>query len=129
LEGDDSRTFSLQVAGPTALLVAKLHKIAERVAARRPDRVSPKDAADVYRLMLATPVSEIGRVVSVLLADEVAAPVTSAALEQLAALFGARGRPGVRLAVAALDSAVPPDRVEAVCAAFVRDMADVGRPR
>jgi hypothetical protein len=122
LEEHDSRTFPLEVAGPTALLVAKLHKVAERVAARRPDRVSPKDAADIYRLMLATPVAEIGRVARVLLADELAREVTSAALEHLVALFGARGRPGVRLAVEALDPAVPAQRVEAVCAAFVREM-------
>ena len=38
LEGADDRRFDIKVAGPAALLVAKLHKIAERVDS--PDRKS-----------------------------------------------------------------------------------------
>ena len=34
-------------AGPTALLVAKLHKVAERIS--QPARQRPRDAHDVYR--------------------------------------------------------------------------------
>ncbi len=48
LEETDSRTFDIPVAGPGALLVAKLHKIADRSADVR--RRSDKDALDILRL-------------------------------------------------------------------------------
>lgn len=122
LEDNDTRAFDIQVAGPTALLIAKLHKIAERVTAGRQHRISPKDAADVYRLMLATPTETVITVLRLLLDDGPSAAATRYGLDQLTGLFGARLRPGVQLAVQALDPAVPQARVEAVCAAFVRDI-------
>lgn len=123
LEDNDTRSFDVRVAGPTALLIAKLHKIAERVIAGRPHRISPKDAADAYRLMLATPTDTVIPIFRLLLADERSAAATRYGLDQLTELFGARLRPGVQLAVQALDPAVPPPRVEAVCAAFVHDIS------
>jgi hypothetical protein len=48
LEASDSRRFQVFVAGPSALLVAKLYKIWER--RNSPQRQKPKDALDVYRL-------------------------------------------------------------------------------
>jgi hypothetical protein len=48
LDGDD-RSATLRVAGRAALLVAKAHKIYERAHGTRTD---PKDAYDVYRLLL-----------------------------------------------------------------------------
>lgn len=125
LEDSDTRAFDIRVAGPTALLIAKLHKIAERVTAGRQHRVSPKDAADVYRLMLATPTDTAIAVLRLLLVDDQSAAATRYGLDQLTELFGARLRPGVQLAVQALDPAVPQARVEAVCAAFVRDIRAV----
>lgn len=50
----DTRSFEVEVAGPAALLVAKAHKIHDRLGSSRPGRVDDKDAADVYRLMQAT---------------------------------------------------------------------------
>ncbi len=52
----DSREFEVAVAGPAALLVAKLHKIHDRIDT--PPRSDNKDAHDVYRLLRAveTPV-------------------------------------------------------------------------
>ena len=46
------RSAIINVAGPAALLVAKLHKIGERVGS--PDRLNDKDAHDAYRLLVAT---------------------------------------------------------------------------
>ena len=43
LDPTDTRTATVWVAGPAALLVAKIHKIAERVVTQ--DRVRDKDAA------------------------------------------------------------------------------------
>ena len=54
LDQNDQRTFVVQVAGPAALLVAKLIKLAERCAeedAGRKSRVDVKDALDVFRLL------------------------------------------------------------------------------
>jgi hypothetical protein len=44
LDPGDTRTILMWVAGPGALLVAKVHKIAERAGAQ--DRVRDKDALD-----------------------------------------------------------------------------------
>jgi hypothetical protein len=51
LGATDTRTATIWVAGPSALLVANIHKIGERVGAR--DRVRDKDALDVLRLLRA----------------------------------------------------------------------------
>ncbi|MDR1186773.1 MAG: hypothetical protein LBK95_04865 [Bifidobacteriaceae bacterium] len=54
-EPSDRRAFTLKVAGPAALLVAKAIKIAERAddARRQPDRLKEKDALDMFRLLQA----------------------------------------------------------------------------
>jgi len=124
LESTDDRTFSVRVAGRTALLIAKLHKIGERVNTGATHRIAAKDAGDVYRLMLATPVADFVATTQGLVTDASTAPSVQQAFSYLDQLFGARARPGVRLAVEALRTAVPPARVEAVCAAFVRDTRD-----
>lgn len=126
LEDADSRVFDTKVAGPTALTIAKLHKIAERITVARQHRISPIAAADIYRLMLATPSGDVIAVLRQLLADGLTAVSTRHGLDQPTNLFGARLRPGVQLAVRALDPAVPQARVEAVCAAFVRDISAAG---
>src|SRR5699024_7840413 len=47
----DLRAFEVSVAGPSALLIAKLHKIHDRVGT--PTRLDNKDAHDVYRILRA----------------------------------------------------------------------------
>ncbi|HYN81309.1 MAG TPA: GSU2403 family nucleotidyltransferase fold protein [Gemmatimonadaceae bacterium] len=49
LDPRDDRRFELAVAGPSALLVAKVHKILDRVSV--PDRRTDKDALDVLSLI------------------------------------------------------------------------------
>lgn len=73
--------------------------------------------------MLGTPSDSAIAVLRPLLANGQTAFATRYGLDQLASLFGARLRPGVQLALQALDPAVPQARVEAVCAAFVRDIS------
>lgn len=48
LAAEDDREVEARVAGPAALLVAKLHKLGERQE-RAPERLVDKDAYDVYR--------------------------------------------------------------------------------
>ena len=52
LEDGDDRAFSIAVAGPAALVVAKTHKIAGRRDEAK-GRLKDKDALDVFRLMRA----------------------------------------------------------------------------
>ena len=52
LETGDERKFQIKIAGPAALLVAKLHKIFERV--EQPGRANDKDAYDILRILRAT---------------------------------------------------------------------------
>ena len=54
-EADDPRTFSLRVANPAALLIAKAIKVSEREddAHRQPTRLKAKDALDMFRLLQA----------------------------------------------------------------------------
>ncbi|CAN5855977.1 hypothetical protein BH23ACT4_BH23ACT4_14010 [soil metagenome] len=122
LDPKDEQAVTVDVAGPTALLVAKLHKIGERIAQveARPDRVIAKDAADSYRLMLHLGAdAAIDRIES-LLEHPTAGPSTRTALGYLRALFNAPAAVGVRLAVQALSSDLPADRVETVCVGFTQ---------
>lgn len=49
LDPQDDRAYEVKVAGPAALIVAKMHKITERLDA--PHRLNDKDAHDVYRIL------------------------------------------------------------------------------
>lgn len=119
LDGSDTRRFTVRVAGPAALVVAKVYKLRDRLAEGKADRIADKDAADVYRLMLAVPVSEFLLRLRPLVADETAAPVCREAVDLMVQFFGARRAEGVRMAIDALRVAVPPERVADVCTGFV----------
>ncbi len=75
----DTRRIEVNVASPAALVVAKVYKIGER-AASSPERLLDKDAHDLYRLLRAVAVDEIRIDLEVLVADDIAATVTSQAL-------------------------------------------------
>jgi hypothetical protein len=61
LNPDDDRRFTIRVAGPAALLVAKAIKISERLAQadHRPDRVKEKDALDAFRILQTVETDEL----------------------------------------------------------------------
>jgi len=122
LDPRDSRTVSVRVAGPTALTIAKLHKLHDRIDDEQ--RLADKDAGDVYRLMQATEASTFVGTVRWLLADAVAGDSARLGLVYLDELFGARARPGVVMAVRAMQPAVSHVQIEAVCAAFMQSVAD-----
>ncbi len=81
----DARAFDAWVAGPAALLVSKLHKLAEREG--DPDRLADKDAHDVYRLLVAVPLAELVRTFEWLRDDRTAGEATSVGLAALERLF------------------------------------------
>ena len=86
LEPTDRRETEIWVDGPGALLVAKVHKIAERVGAV--DRVRDKDALDVLRLPRAVDTDFLADRLSLLGATSVSSRVTAEAIDQLSLLFG-----------------------------------------
>lgn len=119
LDPSDERLLDAKVAGPAALLVAKAHKLHDRVASGRAGRLDDKDAADVVRLMQTTRPDEILTTLDVLAEDAVAGPPTKEALNFLEELFGRRGRPGIEMAARALRTAMPKDRIEALCIGYI----------
>ena len=119
LDPADARSLQARVAGPAALLVAKAHKLHDRVASGRAARLEDKDASDVVRLMQTTRPDEIAVTLNALTQDAVAGPPTTAALTYIDELFGRRGRPGIEMASRALRTAIPEDRVQAICVAYV----------
>lgn len=84
----DPREFEVSVAGPAALLVAKIHKIHDRL--ETPMRQDNKDAHDVYRLLRAVETQDFVEAINRLLSEDISAKVTREALAQLRELF-ARG--------------------------------------
>jgi hypothetical protein len=83
----DNRIITANVAGPAALLVAKCHKIAERVEGPNPDRLQDKDAHDVYRILAKFETAALASTFANLLADEVSAKTTEEAVTYLQTLF------------------------------------------
>ena len=119
---DPARRLTVRVAGPAALVVAKVHKLRDRLAQSKADRIANKDAADVYRLMLSVPVREFLLRLDPLLTDETAGPVCRDAVDLMARFFGARSAEGVRMAADSLRVAVPSERVAEVCVGFVHEV-------
>ncbi len=124
LDDADSRRFTIRVAGPAALIVAKVYKLRDRLAEGKVDRIADKDAADVYRLMLAVPLREFLRRLRPVMDDETAGPVCREAIELMVHLFGSPGADGVRMARDALRIAVPSQRVIDVCTGFIRQLRE-----
>jgi len=131
LDAADARSITAEVAGPAALLIAKAHKLHDRVEDDRSHRVKDKDASDVVRLMQTTVPYTLAVVFEKLLADPVAGTPTRDGLDYLRQLFGPRGRPGVTMAMNALTIAMDPDTVEVICTSFMAqlDGALAGSPR
>lgn len=127
LEPGDDRVLVANVAGEAALLVAKLHKLHDRVASGRSDRLDDKDAGDVVRLMQATSPRSVGLTVASLCADRIAGKVSSQAVAYLEEMFGRRGRVGIRMAASALRLGVPEGRVEALSIAYTGALVEVVR--
>ncbi|KES03424.1 hypothetical protein BU52_30775 [Streptomyces toyocaensis] len=117
----DARQVDAYVAGPAALLVAKAIKIDERIkdAAKRPDRLSNKDAGDVYRIMTTALADDLAQRFAELSTDPRVGDTAQQGLKLLRTLFGAAATPGTNLAVQALAGDVPADRIRGLMPAFV----------
>ncbi len=119
LDDEDHRVLRVAVAGPAALLVAKLHKIAERVDSdgRRQD----KDALDVFRL-LQLEAQELADGIRTILANEVAAEVTDEAISALQDLFSEPSSAGSQMAARAAAPLEPAETIAASYAALTQEL-------
>jgi hypothetical protein len=85
LDPDDDRCTTINVAGPAALLVAKLDKLGERQESAH--RLLDKDAHDIYRLLVAVETPTLAAAIGRLRVDAMAGEVTAEALAFLDELF------------------------------------------
>jgi len=121
LEPGDSRSFRIRVAGPAALLVSKLHKIADRVGSHRG---SDKDGLDVLRLLRGTPTDDMSRRFRLLLSDGRSKTVAEASLEYLTRDFARPGGIGVVMTVRATTMLADPAEMAASCVVLSNDLLD-----
>lgn len=121
LDPEDRRFAVIEVAGPAALLVAKLHKIGERQ--ERPERLLDKDAHDIYRLLAATDTSLVSGTLAELRNDELAGATTRAAIGYLEQLFASGpGALGSTMAGRAEELVGDPSVASAAVAALASDL-------
>ena len=107
---DGRRAVTAKVAGPAALLIAKTHKIAERMGDA--GRSQDKDAHDVYRLLRATETSDLVQRFTVVAQDERARDVVLEGLLLFQELFaGGSESAAARMAGAAEAELGNPDEV------------------
>ena len=118
-EEEDHRVFHVAIAGPAALLVAKVTKISERIGTLR---VEDKDALDVLRLLRGTDTAWLAGRLAELRIDQIAGEVTEESIARLAQVFGWPDAPGCKMAARAAWPVVRSDEVIASCVALTADL-------
>jgi len=121
LEAGDERQHEIPVAGPSALLVAKLHKIADRV--EQPRRQRPRDSHDVFRLLREVEVEAFAAGFMAMRAADVSRDVALEAIGHLRGLFGEPARHGAQQAAQAVTGLVAdPEAVALRCAVLAAEV-------
>ena len=118
-EPADGRVVEIRVAGSAALLVAKVHKIADRGGT---DRANDKDALDVLRLLRGTSADDLARRYRSLLGDDRSSDTARHGLELLETQFGRKGRPGVEMTIRSVGALADPNEITASCEALTADL-------
>jgi hypothetical protein len=116
----DGRAHVVSVAGPTALLVAKLHKIADRTGS--PGRSQDKDALDVLRLLQAVPTQDLVAKFTSLASDPISAIVTEQAIAHLGQFFADPAGAGVEMAVRAVGVLDDAETIRQSCIVLAREL-------
>lgn len=122
-EPNDSRSFEVKVAGPAALLVAKLHKISDRLE-QPPDRRDDKDAHDVYRLLRRVETATLAGGLQRLLGRPASKVVATEAIGMLRELFGSINAVGSLMAGRAEDGVGNPEQVALAVSILATDLLD-----
>ncbi len=120
LRENDERRFHIQVAGPSALLIAKLHKLWERRNA--PSRLENKDAADVFRVLQAIQRERLVAGFRRLREDSISQATAVLALDFLEGLFTRSDALGINLLRAAVTGLDDPDVAAASCLELANDL-------
>lgn len=123
LDAGDTREFEVAVAGVASLLVAKLHKLAEREAT--PERSAPKDGLDVLRILRAVELRQMAATLMELQAHAVAGAVTVEARTYLQRLFATRNGHGAEMAVRASAGLENATTIAASCEALAKSLLTV----
>lgn len=118
------RSAEARVAGRTALLIAKVHKIKDRLETGKPSRLDDKDAGDAYRLMLTTKSADFVSTAADLRENAQVRDSVNQAIAGMSELFGRSGSRGVQMAARSLRVGVPEARVVEVCVAFAREVRE-----
>lgn len=119
----DSRKFVISIAGPAALIVAKLHKIKDRIGV--PSRLDNKDAHDTYRMLVAIETELLARDFKTLLATPISEPTTREAVELLRVLLAdGPDATGSRMAGAAEEIVGDPVAVSESVSLLAQDLLD-----
>jgi len=102
-------------------LIAKIHKIEERIPQSRTEN---KDALDVLRLLRAIQTADLVTRLTTLRESNLAGAVTEQALTHIPALFGVLDAPGVMMAIAASTGEEEADTIAASMVALATDLVD-----
>lgn len=117
LDSADERRYTIDVAGPAALIVSKCHKIQERLVQPKRAHTVAKDALDVARLLRGTSETDLAQRWGMLLEGaesgdtvrQATAVVSREALEFFRRAFGRPAGRGCELAVQAAIGAAEPE--------------------
>ena len=120
LDEADNRRIEIRVAGLAALLVTKLHKVAER--RDDPRRQKPKDALDIYRILASSSPNSLAQHLALLRQDGRSAGVTEQALRYLREMFGTGSASGSQLAGVAVVPLEDPDTIAESVSALAQDL-------
>ncbi len=121
LEAGDARRFEINVAGPAALLIAKLLKIDERAGT---PRESAKDALDVLRLLRGTSTASVADRWRRIAGEVRGRGVAEDGKKRLSSLFGKRNAEGTKLAAMAVGLLADTDVVRDSCVALAEELLD-----
>ena len=124
LDPRDPRTIALKVASPSALLIAKLTKIQERTQAGVHDRILPKDAGDILRLLRLTDSRAIGDRLAALRLTSSATDTIERALTWARADLAQTRSTLVELAVTAAQGTEPDTDIEQAMRVLMNDVLE-----
>lgn len=120
LDPADKREVVMNVAGPGALLVAKLHKLGERV--ENNDRVKDKDALDIFRILRAIETAELASRLVALAGKPGSRQVAESAMDLLRHLFGTKTGEGILLAMRATETLIDAHELAASAVFLTSDL-------
>jgi hypothetical protein len=127
LAPDDPRACDIRVAGPSALLVAKAHKVSDRNQEPQAKRLGDKDGLDVLRLLRGVESRRLADGLIRLRQESVSATVTGEAITLLSDLFGSPDAVGTQMAVRATERLEDSRVIAESCTALTRELLSLVR--